>query len=45
MSRVAGTRTKAGKTVGRLVQVLLGPSPGVERFSPAKSQLSEARED
>lgn len=45
MSRVAGTRTKAGKTVGRLVQVPLGTSPGVERFSPAKSQLSEAREE
>ena len=45
MSRVAGTRTKAGKTVGGLVQVPLGTSPGVERFSPAKSQLSEARED
>lgn len=45
MSRAAGTRTKAGKTVGGLVQVPLGTSPGVERFSPAKSQLSEARKD
>ena len=44
MSRVAETPTKAGRTVGRLFQVPVGTSP-IERFSPAKSQLSEAREE